>query len=289
MSEEDECSPEKADGLECFQFQLLLDDFSSSQKKARKASAHEVQEEYFREYENSINANNGQGRKWSMSEFDKLSKKNHYRMSEDNINVPFDEFPVGLAHKHELDGASETKSECPESRKSFNIWGSHKLPKNSLFKDHLGVKFDSSPDKQTLISNSDAKPPIRKESEDLRLAQPLTEKKKSLRGARRDGFYPKDQQGYRKLSYQETPISKTIDLLADDEPLDIRVKLNLNNFSLFTANPCPTSPTQAQKFAQYVQNDVGGLLQLIEKSLDLKIKSKDSQDFPTLNSTIPNR
>jgi hypothetical protein len=289
MSEDEECSPEKADGLECFQFQLLLDDFSSSQKKARKASAHDAQEEYFREYENSIKVMDGQGRKWSMSEFDKLSRKNHYKSSEDNINLQFDELPVGLAQRTETDGASETKSECPEHRRSFNIWGCHKVPKSGIFKDHLSTKFEPSAEKQSLFANSDAKPNLRKESEDLHYSSPQTEKKKSLRGAKRDGFYPKEQQSYRKLSYQENTFSKPNHLLIDDEPLDIRVKLNLNSFSLFASNPASALSSQSQKFAQYVQNDVGSLLQMIEKRLDLRIKSSDRQDFPSLESTIPKR
>lgn len=290
MSDDDECSPARADGLECFQFQLLLDDFSSSQKKVRKASAHEAQEEYFREYERSLRTMNGQARKWSMSEFENLSRKNHYRMSEDNIQTLADELPVGLVHKKETEGHSETKSECPENKRAFNIWGAHHVPKNGFFKDHKSMKLVPSTEKDSFFANSDSKPNLRKESEDLHIMLPLTEKKKSLRAARRDGFYPKDQPSYRKLSYQETSLTRPIDRLLDDEPLDIRVRLNLNNFALFTSNQGPHSPSQVQKFAQYVQNDVGTLLQLIEKRLDLKIKSNDSQqDFPSLDSTMPKR
>lgn len=286
---EDEFSPEKSDGLECFNFQLLLDDFNSSHKKQRKASAHEAQEEYFKEYEGNLMGREG-NRKYSfMNDFEKLSKKNHYKLSEDNINTVFDEHPVGLLQCNGTLGFSETKSECQEPKRSYNIWNGQWGAKNDALRAHFANKLEENARKTTIFANSDAKFSKRKESADLHFTGPATEKKKSLRSARRDGFYPKETQNYRKLSYQETAVTTATLGGIDETPLDIRVRLNLNHLTFCDSGLGIRPLGSNQKLSQYVHNDIPCLLQLIETRLDLKIKSQNTEEFPSLANKLADR
>lgn len=283
---EDEKSPEKSDGLECFNFQLLLDDFNSSHQKQRKASAHEAHDEYFKEYEGNLK-DNEKHRKYSFVEdFEKLSRKNHYKLSEDNINTVFDEHPIGILRTEKPLGFSETKSACQEPRRSYNIWSGQWGAKNDALRAHFTNKLEESTRKTTVYANSDAKFIKRKESEDLNFAGPATDKKKSLRSARRDGFYPKEAQSYRKLSYQETTMSTITRGAIDETPLDIRVKLNLNNLTFCDVAFGIQSNGSNQKLARYVQNDLPSLLQMIETRLDVKIKSQNCDEFPPLATKL---
>jgi hypothetical protein len=262
MSSEDECE-NYSDGLECFQFTLLLDDVSSTRQKYRKLSA----EEYLREYEGS------RGCKES-KEICSDRSGTRVEEAERKNSMAFNEQPwIGLH--------SETKSECPpEPKQCFKLWGSHRTCKA------LASHFQ---DKKPQVVMSAVK--ARRDDDSGESSSPEVVKKKSLRNSKREEFHPRESphSSHRKLSYQDPPVTDPTLGFLPDQLLDIRARLNLDRITM--CGPFGLSPvdTPSMKLSQYVHDDLQSLMGLLKQRLEKELESRDSQEFPDFNTVLSSR
>ena len=279
MSEDEEVLEDFDDGLDCFAFQLLLDDVSSTHKKNRKASqTSDLFEEHHRDGDRSHREEEPLSRSLK-SDLERVGGRPAYKKSEDNINSYFGDPPASLFYLEESYSQQETRSECPEPRKGFNIWGEHSIK----CKDGLIAYFAPRAQKKADCPNSDVKPAKAKDDDQ---ADPLAlKKKKSLRLSKRDEFYPKDT-SYRKLSYQESELNRHEHF--GGGLLDLKLKLNMHTLPLMFSANYELNPQRSESinFAKYVQHDVPGLLSLLCARLDEQIQAKERQALPRTNHAL---
>ena len=264
MSEEEEGSIEEIpDGLECFSFQLLLDDVSSSNKKMRQqkenSSRHLMgnQPPSFKGAEENI----------SLSLRSDLEVDCMYNYSEDTINSIVDGISANQTCAPQS-SQQETRSECPERRKSFNIWGEHFIDNRQ--QNLISKIARNGPGKKTSCPGSETKYLKNSMEKEVLSPEPIR-KKKSLRLSKRDEFYPKEVASniYRKLSYQ------------DHEP---------TSYSGSFFGPPVDFETFGAPFhmilSKHIQDDVHTLISIMHTNISQQIQSREDSEFPTLQSML---
>jgi hypothetical protein len=285
MSAKEDNSAEKSDGLECFNFQLLLDDISGSNKKRKYSSREAVQNEYSGKKEEKQMGRGYPDISGSAGQNDGIYGQGpRHKHSADNIMV-------GLHSPSDKKGGEKntmpgTRSECNEMTRDFNIWGRYDIDKASGFKTLFGAKFQKQESKFKM--RSAVKPSRESDPFDEADLQPPLIKKNSLKMSAGDEFYPRDATNYRKLSYQDHYLPQGSKETSEDI-LDIKKKLNLDHFAL-SPNISPVKEGGLPKLASYVSPDLGTLVRQIESSVSSLIsKIESEEEFPQITVTFGKR